>query len=111
MACHQLTEEDIIEVLRSTGGAKAAAAHLLGISPRTLQRRLDNMPPVCLERPLSAEQLMNAEVRFKILQMALGGNLRCCIWWLTRIGWGRDLVTPVLWSGPLPNDVSGHGTF
>lgn len=99
MACPLLSEQDIIEALRSTGGEMAAAAHLLGMSPRTLRRRLDSMRPVSLKPQPSADQLMQQQFEFNIIQKALDGDVRCSIFYLKHIGWGRDPVEPVLWNG------------
>ena len=99
MARQLLSEEDIIEALRSTGGAMAAAANLLGISPRTLRRRLDIMHPVFLGPEPSADQLMQQQIRLNVLEQALDGDVRCQIFYLKQCGWGRERVEPVLWKG------------
>lgn len=99
MACPPLSHEDIIEALRSTGGAKAAAACLLGISPRTLQRRLDQMESVSLEPELSPVEEMNQRITMDLIEKALEGDVKCQIFYLKSIGWGRELVVPVLWQG------------
>ncbi len=99
MARRLLSEEDIIVALRSTGGAMAAAAHILGISPRTLRRRLDTMPPVLFGPQPSDDQLLRQQIAIKILEKALNGNVRCSIFYLKQCGWGRERVEPVLWKG------------
>ena len=95
----RISEEDIVEALRRTGGARAAAAHLLGISPRTLQRRLDTMAEVWLGPQATEDQLTRQQVELDIIQKALEGDLRCGIFYLKHIGWGRDPVEPTLWNG------------
>jgi transposase-like protein len=95
----RISQEDIVEALRSTGGAIAAAAQRLGISPRTLRRRLDTMGQVLLGPQMCDDELMRQQIEHIILQKALEGDVKCAIFYLKRIGWGREIVQPVLWNG------------
>ena len=99
MISNRLSEEDIVRALRRTGGAQAAAAHLLGISPRTLQRRLDRMAKVTLGSRPTEDQLIRQQVELRIMQQALEGDLRCGIFYLKYVGWGRESVEPTVWKG------------
>lgn len=91
-----IPDEDLIKAMRSTGGAMAAVAQIFGISPRTLQRRLDKMRPFSLQPELTAEERQNIQIKYTILKKALAGDGRCCIFWLKNIGWGREIVEPKL---------------
>ena len=99
MARPVLSPQEIIAALRKTGGAKAAAAHLLRISPRTLQRRLHQMRPFSLGPEPSADQLFRHQINLLMLKKALAGDARCLIFLLKAAGWGREIVEPVLWKG------------
>lgn len=96
MARPVIPEKDLIKALRSNGGAMAAVAQLFEISPRTLRRRLDKMDAVSLKPEPSAEQQKNCQIESKIIQKALAGDVRCCILYLKHVGWGREVVEPVL---------------
>lgn len=99
MARPVLSPQEIIAALRKTGGAKAAAAHLLRISPRTLQRRLHQMKPISLGPEPSADQLLRQQINQLIVKEALAGDTRCQIFLLEAAGWGREIIEPVLWKG------------
>lgn len=47
-AYSKVTDQEIYDALVQTGGAVAAAAHLLNVSPRTLQRRVKANPDIKL---------------------------------------------------------------
>lgn len=99
MARPVLSPQEIIAALRKTWGAKAAAAHLLRISPRTLQRRLHEMRPIYLGPEPSVDQLFRQQIKLLILKEALAGDTRCQIFLLKNAGWGREIVELVLWKG------------
>lgn len=96
MAHPVISDKNLIKAMRSTGGAIAAVAQIFGISPRTLQRRLDKMEPFSLQPELTAEERKNMLIKYTILKKALAGDGRCCVLWLKNMGWGREIVEPKL---------------
>ena len=72
--------------LEAAGGMVAGAAHLLGVSPMTLHRRLKRNPR--LRR--SQSELDEFEINMALYKAAIGGDVRAIIFWERHfVGWGR----------------------
>lgn len=89
VAAAKLTDQEIIEAMRAVGGMRSAAANRLGISPRTLSRRLEKIKT--LELMDNEERNKKALVEQTILQKALKGNCNAARYWLLRTSWAPEI--------------------
>jgi hypothetical protein len=81
-----LSDTTIRTALDASGGMVSAAAHMLGVSPTTLYRRLKEDPNL----RHTEKELMDFEVRKALLRAGIGGNVRAIIYWEREfVGWGR----------------------
>lgn len=55
------TDRQIVEALRASGGVRSAAAHALGIAPRSLARRLQSMSEFDIQTPSVVTARMDEE--------------------------------------------------
>lgn len=91
----QITDAEIMDALEQADGIRSQAAHSLGISPRTLARRLASDPELAISRAdREARELF--EVLKAVYNAAIGGDVYAQIQWLKSRGWGRDVRTPQL---------------
>lgn len=89
----QITDSDITRALEEADGIRSRAAHSLGISPRTLARRLASNPALALSREdLEARELF--EVIKATYDAAVGRNVYAIIRFLKWLGWDRTVRTP-----------------
>ena len=82
-----LTDEAIRRALEECGGRRSAAAHKLGISPRTLQRWLAKEPILGVTRVV-LEDRQNFLITQALYELAISGNFESTKWWLEKFaGW------------------------
>jgi hypothetical protein len=114
-------DDAVTAALVSTGGAIAAAAHQLGVSPRTLQRRLKARPQLVPEPssgPEWAEAIRRWEEASNLAEYSLQRNDGRPFWRFEReAAWTRDEVEAEprrMTEGEVASflaDVMVHGCF
>lgn len=90
----RVTNSEIQEAMGQAHGLRSAAAHRLGISPRTLSRRIAANPDLALS-PEDRSRAQDLAVLMALYQKATSGNAHACITWLRMAGWGREVKLPV----------------
>ena len=89
----QITDSAISDALEKSDGIRSQAAHSLGISPRTLARRLASNPALARSQ-CELEARQDFDVLKALYEAAIGGNVYAQIQLLKWKGWGREVRTP-----------------
>lgn len=98
-----ITDAEIQAALEHFGGIVGFAARYLGMSPRTLSRRISRNPDLCLTQYHIQQGILDHALGAVIARVR-AGDFKAIRWWLNRfgadLGYGRsrkpcDVVDPV----------------
>lgn len=79
------SDEEIQAALERFGGIVGFAARHLGMSPRTLSRRIDKNPDLQLTQFHMLEGITDHALG-AVIRRVHAGDMKACFWWLNRFG-------------------------
>lgn len=79
------SDEEIQAALERFGGIVGFAARHLGMSPRTLSRRIDKNPDLQLTQFHILEGITDHALG-TVIRRLHAGDIKACFWWLDRFG-------------------------